>query len=163
MSRQRARVVASMLAIAAIPALGASLTAAPAQAKPAPAQMVWTGYTGNTAWVLGKNGNCRGPIRIDIQTDPHKRGAVFVTYRPGRFVGDGPGWKRNPQCRITLGAQQSFADNARGKTHRVQITAGPNGGKAVKQTLRPGSGLQWLAFPPVGVVGYPPAGFVLVP
>lgn len=136
-----------------------------ADAAPGPAQYVTPGWNGQTMWVIGGNSNCRGPVRVDLQTDPRKRGVVYATYRPGRFVGDGPGWKRNPVCTFrswsTLNYGEAYAFWDRKRVSPV-IKAGPRGGKPVKQTLRPGSGLQYLLFGVPGI--HQGAGFyILVP
>lgn len=75
-----------------------------ADAKRGPAQLVWALNAGDTTWAVGKNG-CRGPIRVQLQTDPAKRGHLYVTYRPGVFAGNDPAWRQNPELQRADHAQ----------------------------------------------------------
>lgn len=117
-----------------------------ADAKRGPARTLWVVNAGDTVWASGGNSNCRGPIKVTLETDPAKRGLVYATYRPGRFVGDGPGWRKRPVCRIDMVAVVSIADAITGRASAKPVFAGPDGGPAVRQTLRPGSGFQTMTF-----------------
>lgn len=134
-----------VLAVAALllTMLGAAagLGAGTAAARPVEAPRL--AIAGDDIWTVGNHDNCRGPIRVSAKTDPRQPGKVFVTYRPGQFTGDGPGWRRNPVCTVRAHANWTFPATIRPS---APIVAGPRGGKAVTQVLRTGSGLQGMGF-----------------
>lgn len=134
-------VLAATALLLAVLATAAGLGAGTASARPAEAPRL--AIAGDDIWTVGNHDNCRGPIRVSAKTDPRHPGTVFITYRPGRFTGDGPGWHRNPVCTMRVRANWTFPATLRPS---APIVAGPRGGKAVTQVLRTGSGLQGMGF-----------------
>ena len=112
-------------------------------------------------FAAGSNSGCRGAIHTGLKVDPQQRGRVFVTLTPRAFVGDGPGWRKNPTCKIYV---QTAIDNPFNQNRHWNrtVTAGPRGGKSVKYTLRTGSGLHMISF---GVMGlsFGNANYLIVP
>lgn len=112
-----------------------------ASARPAEAPRL--AIAGDDIWTLGNHDNCRGPIRVSVKTDPRQPGRVFATYHPGRFTGDGPGWARNPVCKVRVQANWTFPAMLFASK---PVIAGPRGGAPVTQVLRTGPGLFGMGF-----------------
>ena len=81
-----------------------------------------------------------------------------MTNTPRAFAGDGAGWHKNPVCRIRVTPVVDFRVNGSPRT----ITAGRHGGKSIRQTLRPGSGLHVLSFVANGAA-LPTNNYTIVP
>lgn len=116
-------------------------TSGAASARPAEAPRL--AIAGDDIWTLGNHDNCRGPIRVSVKTDPRQPGKVFTTYHPGRFTGDGPGWARNPVCKVRVQANWTFPAMLFASK---PVIAGPRGGAPVTQVLRTGPGLFGMGF-----------------
>lgn len=109
-------------------------------------------------WAVGGNSGCRGAIHVGISVDRTKPGKAFITYTPRPFVGDGPEWRRNPVCKISVTPVVDFRVNGA----RQVIVGEPRGGKQVRQTLRPGSGFHVLSFVGDGAA-FPTSNYTLIP
>lgn len=134
-------VLAATALLLAVLAADAGLGAGTASARPAEAPRL--AIAGDDIWTVGNHDNCRGPIRVSAKTDPRQPGKLFVTYRPGRFTGDGPGWARNPVCTTRVFANWTIP----ARYHwSAPVSAGPRGGKPVTQVLRTGAGLHGIGF-----------------
>ena len=103
----------------------------------------------DTMWVVGPGG-CAGPVRISLKTDPAQRGKVFATFIPGRF---------NKPCKHRVWSSWVGAPFHWSPLMNV----GPRGGKAVKKTLRTGSGLLQMRFGYPGYPGQQVTSYLVVP
>lgn len=141
-SRLRARTLLTavlLLSVLATTALAIGAGAATARPTEAPRLSAY----GDEIWTFGNHASCRGTIHVSAKTDPRQPGKLFVTYRPGRFTGDGPGWARNPVCTTRVFANWTIP----ARYHwSAPVSAGPRGGTAVTQVLRTGAGLHGIGF-----------------
>lgn len=161
--RRSVRRVVTLVLISCLTAAGMVMSGTGhADARQGPAQIWWAINAGDKLMAVGANGNCRGPIKVELRTDPAKRGFVYATYRPGPFVGDGPGWRRNPVCRITVLSAMNYLDGLTNRTRPTTVIAGPRGGKPVQKTFWTGSGLQAVAFKTSGI-SLAVGGYMIVP
>jgi hypothetical protein len=90
----------------ALSAFGLAFSAAIAgvgTASAAPLQILQTSST--TFGTFGDHSFCRGALSVRWQSVPKKPGVVRVTALSHGFTGDGPTWKRNPNCRVMLLSQ----------------------------------------------------------
>lgn len=147
-----------VLVCAAVAAVVSLVGAGTASAKPYEAPRI-SQYS-QDVWAVGGNSGCRGPIHVGIKVDRQQRGKAFITLTPRGFVGDGPGWKRNAICKVTIRSAVDFDTLYRGPA--ATVTAGPNGGKPVHTTMYPGSGLHALSFIGSGL-SYFSSNYLVVP
>lgn len=126
--------------------LGLSVTSGAGTAEARKYDLPRERFYGNDTWGFGNHASCRGPVYVSVQGDTKKPGWIYVTYRPGKFVGDGPGWKRNPRCRITMVTEWNLGFAAK----RTTVTGTPRGGKAVTKAMFLGSGPHMVWVGPVG-------------
>ncbi|AZG47042.1 hypothetical protein [Gordonia insulae] len=111
-------------------------------------------------WSVGANNGCRGAIHVGIQVDQQQPGKAFITLTPRAFVGDGPGWQRNPVCKIRSKVVVDFFRST--PQWERTVTAGPRGGRQIRLTVTPGSGLHQIVVGGTGTsVGS--ANYLIVP
>ena len=126
--------------VAMIVALLAGLFGAgAATAKPRPAPGI--AFGGNDLVTLGDNSFCRGTIKVVVLTDPAKRGQATFRLTPQAMIGDGPGWRKNPVCKVPV--QIVWYDAILPVYHQVRglVVGGPRPGKPVDIKIRASSGL----------------------
>ncbi|GAC00446.1 hypothetical protein GONAM_15_01550 [Gordonia namibiensis NBRC 108229] len=125
--------------------------------------------TGSDFGTFGDHSFCRGSFRVTLDAPKKTRGLVRVTVHSHGFTGDGPGWKRNPKCRVKLAAIW-FSGQAYNAMKYSTATFGPKRGEKHSWDVRTGSGLVSLTVRgytsnlPVNApqsVGY--GAFILVP
>lgn len=98
---------------------------------------------------FGDHDFCRGNVIVSLSTPPGKRGVVRVTYTSSGFTGEGPGWKRNPKCRVMVGMVQEGP----GLNYRERwfpLTFGPSKQRIVRDVVT-GSGFLGLGSAPYAV------------
>lgn len=106
------------------------------QSAPLPLQFA---VLGDNFGTIGNHSFCRGAINVRLSVPKGKKGVVRVTATSHGFTGDGPGWRRNPVCRMVLGTE--FI-SARGYLvpKYSNVAFGPKPGTRVVQDVHTGSG-----------------------
>lgn len=128
-------------AVAAAMVTGGFATAAPAAAAPREKPIPGIATYGNNFGTFGDHDFCRGSLNIRLGSV--KRGVVRVTLTSFGFTGNGPGWKKNPRCRVLIGV-----NNSNGLFNLSEkffpATFGAKRGDKVTQDVVTGSGLRLL-------------------
>ena len=118
------------LAVAASAALGIGLGGGAADAAPLQ-QITTTGYDLGT---FGDHDYCHGAVRATL-TSP-RRGVVNVKLTSHGFVGNGPGWAKNPRCNVLfIVIPASYRE-----TH-IPASFGRRPGETVSRDIVTGSGV----------------------
>ncbi|MDL9936487.1 enoyl-CoA hydratase [Gordonia sp. ABSL1-1] len=119
--------------------IGVSMGAGAGEASPLRPLWKSTGLSDNFGTV-GDHANCRGAMHIDLYATPHKPGYVRVSLTSFGFIGDGPGWRKDPHCRFLVGhAMRSSLGLERWAFWPASF--GPKRGQRVMHDVRVGSGL----------------------
>ncbi len=142
--------IRSFIAAAAVTAAvvtGGVATAAPAAAAP-PKEKPIPGFTyyGDNFGTFGDHDFCRGSLNVRF-TSP-KRGVVRVKLTSFGFTGTGPGWRKNPRCKVLIGVSNSnglFLLNDK----YFPATFGAKRGEKITKDIVTGSG-----FREIGVAAY---------
>ncbi len=124
-------VVALVLASFATVAGGGHATAAP---------IPQLSTTGNNFGTFGDHSFCRGAVNIGLDAPAGKPGVVRVTARSHGFTGDGPGWRKNPRCRVLFATTYT---SGRGLNIQKWVRAGfgPRHGESKTWDVHTGSGV----------------------
>jgi hypothetical protein len=103
-----------------------------------PIPMFWT-IAGDNFGTFGDHAYCRGALHVSFSAPAGKPGHVRTTVTSHGFTGDGPGWARNPHCRVTL-VMTEISPKHFYKTTRIPMSFGRKPGQRVSRILEPGSG-----------------------
>lgn len=89
---------------------------------------------------VGIHSFCNGELRVNLTAAPRKPGFVRVRLTSHGFTGQGPSWKRNPVCKLLIGAVHTSAIGyAQWSFFNAEF--GPKRGQKVVRDIRTGSGV----------------------
>ena len=94
---------------------------------------------GDNFGTIGNHSFCRGAINIRLSAPSGKKGVVRVTATSHGFTGDGPGWKRNPICKMVLGTE-FISSRGYLVPKYTNASFGPKPGARLVQDVYTGSG-----------------------
>ncbi|MDL9947146.1 enoyl-CoA hydratase [Gordonia sp. ABSL11-1] len=96
-------------------------------------------YTENIG-TFGDHDFCRGSLNLGTVAPKDKRGVVRLTVASFGFTGNGPGWKRDPNCRFNL---NYFVISAAVPYEwvSVPVSFGPRPGQKYVREIFTGSGV----------------------
>ncbi len=140
--RSRFRSFIAATAVAAAAVTGGVVAAAPAGAAPPPKDLPRFAFFGENFGMFGDHDFCRGTVHVRL-TSP-KRAVTRVTFTSNGFTGNGPGWARNPRCRVLLTFIHTSATAVQKETY-VPATFGTRPGEKVTRDIVTGSGLVSVA------------------
>lgn len=143
-SSLRRRIAAAALSLAAA---GAALTAASGAAEAAP-ELPRITTTGDTFGTFGDHDYCHGAVRVSLTAAPRTTGTIRVTLTSLGFTGNGPGWVRNPQCRV-LFVTTHTSGNGIARENFIPATFGTRPGQKAVRDIRTGAGAVILGIRPM--------------
>jgi hypothetical protein len=138
-SRFRSFIAATVMAAAAV--TGGSVVAAPAGAAPPPRDVPFFTAIGANFGTFGDHDFCRGSLNVRLSSP--KRGVTRVTLTSFGFTGNGPGWAKNPRCRVLVGIS-NVAGFVTLNEAFVPATFGPKPGDKAIRDIATGSGPRQL-------------------
>ncbi len=136
--RSRFRSFIAATAVAAAAVTGGVVAAAPAGAAPPSKPLPVFTLTGDNFGMFGDHDFCRGTVNVRLTTP--KRAVVRVTFTSNGFTGNGPGWVRNPRCRVLLAFTHTSALTLYKQTF-VPASFGTKPGEKITRDIVTGSGL----------------------
>jgi hypothetical protein len=165
-SRVRSFIAATAVTVAAV--TGGVVAAAPAGAAPPPKPIPRLSILGESSGVFGNHDFCRGTVSMNF-TSP-KRAVTRVTVRSNGFIGNGPGWVKNPRCRVLFQESHTSAIALLPISY-FPAAFGPKPGETVTRDFVTGSGLVSISVgavtqgtPVVLPQGYPAvSSYLIVP
>lgn len=122
----------------AVCAVAGGVAAAPAGANPPPKPIPRFSPDGEAMGLVGDHDFCRGIAFVDFSAP--KRAVTRVTITSRGFTGNGPGWARNPRCKVDF-AFGYYSAIALGKSATLSASFGPRPGEKVTRDIVTGSGL----------------------
>ncbi|GAA2060699.1 enoyl-CoA hydratase [Williamsia deligens] len=125
-------------AVVAAAVTGGVVASGPAGAAPPPRDLPRFTVLGDNYGMFGDHDFCRGSVNVRL-TSP-KRSVTRATITSNGFTGDGPGWAKNPRCRVLIGLNFTSA-SAYAKEILVPASFGRAPGEKVVRDVVTGSGL----------------------
>ncbi|MGZ8177642.1 enoyl-CoA hydratase [Williamsia sp. SKLECPSW1] len=137
-SRFRSLIAATAVAAAAVTG---GVVAAPAGAAPPLRDLPTFTVIGPNIGTFGDHDFCRGSVNIRLSSP--KRAVTRVTITSFGFTGNGPGWAKNPRCRVHFSVNNTNVFFTLSETF-FPATFGSKPGERVVRDITTGSGLREL-------------------
>ena len=148
--RSRFRLFVAATAVVAAALTGGVVAAAPAGAAPPPKPIPRFSPDGEAMGVVGDHDFCRGVAYADFSAP--KPAVTRVTITSRGFTGNGPGWAKNPRCKVDFSFGY-YSAIAFGKSLTLPATFGPRPGEKVTRDIVTGSGLVSMSVVPQPATG----------
>ncbi|SCC61289.1 MULTISPECIES: enoyl-CoA hydratase [unclassified Gordonia (in: high G+C Gram-positive bacteria)] len=128
-----------VVVLATIAAVLAGLITGSGEGAAAP-ELQRISINGDRFATVGNHSFCNGELRVSLTAAPRKPGFVRVGLTSYGFSGQGPSWKRNPVCKLLIGAVHTSAIGY-AQWSFFNADFGPKRGQKVVRDIRTGSGV----------------------